>query len=158
MTIRFDYQNMQYEEVLLDGKTEKIYVPFTMLTGMLLDKTSIYDIAEIVLELKAEYPYITLECAIPCETQAAKWSEPLRDRYYRIAELCDKETMLQTHYTPDCMKKRNRYMVDQCDILLAVWDEKPSGTGSTVRYAQTQEKSIWIVNPNALEVQHSGCD
>ena len=37
MTIRFDYQNMQYEEVLLDGKTEKIYVPFTMLTGMLLD-------------------------------------------------------------------------------------------------------------------------
>ena len=37
VTIRFDYQNMQYEEVLLDGKTEKIYVPFTMLTGMLLD-------------------------------------------------------------------------------------------------------------------------
>ena len=37
VTIRFDYQNMQYEEVLLDGKTKKIYVPFTMLTGMLLD-------------------------------------------------------------------------------------------------------------------------
>ena len=37
VTVRFDYQNMQYEEVLLDGKTEKIYVPFTMLTGMLLD-------------------------------------------------------------------------------------------------------------------------
>ena len=37
VTIRFDYQNMQYEEVLLDGKTEKVYVPFTMLTGMLLD-------------------------------------------------------------------------------------------------------------------------
>lgn len=37
VTIRFDYQNMQYEEVLLDGKTENIYVPFTMLTGMLLD-------------------------------------------------------------------------------------------------------------------------
>ena len=37
VTIRFDYQNVQYEEVLLDGKTKKIYVPFTMLTGMLLD-------------------------------------------------------------------------------------------------------------------------
>ena len=37
VTIRFDYQNIQYEEVLLDGKTEKIYVPFAMLTGMLLD-------------------------------------------------------------------------------------------------------------------------
>lgn len=49
--------------------------------------------AEIVLELKAEYPFITLEAAIPCETQAAKWSEPLRDRYYKIAELCDPETI-----------------------------------------------------------------
>lgn len=49
--------------------------------------------AEIVLELKAEYPFITLEAAIPCETQAAKWSEPLRDRYYKIAELCDRETI-----------------------------------------------------------------
>ena len=37
VTISFDYQNVQYEEVLLDGKTKKIYVPFTMLTGMLLD-------------------------------------------------------------------------------------------------------------------------
>lgn len=37
VTIRFDYRNLQYEEVMLDGKKEKIYVPFTMLTGMLLD-------------------------------------------------------------------------------------------------------------------------
>ena len=29
--------------------------------------------AEIVLELKKTYPDITLESAIPCETQAAKW-------------------------------------------------------------------------------------
>lgn len=34
--------------------------------------------AEIVLDLKAKYPHITLESAIPCETQATKWSEPLR--------------------------------------------------------------------------------
>ena len=66
--------------------------------------------AEIVLDLKAKYPHITLESAIPCETQATKWSEPLRDRYFKIAERCDKETMLQTQYTPDCMQKRNRYI------------------------------------------------
>lgn len=36
--------------------------------------------AEIVLGLKASYPGITLESAIPCESQAAKWSEALRDR------------------------------------------------------------------------------
>lgn len=36
-TIRFDYTNKQYSEVTIDGKTEKIYVPFVMLTGLMLD-------------------------------------------------------------------------------------------------------------------------
>lgn len=36
-TIRFDYVNKQYREVTIDGKTEKIYVPFVMLTGLMLD-------------------------------------------------------------------------------------------------------------------------
>lgn len=37
VTIRFDYQNHQYERKNIEGKTEIIYVPFAMLTGMLLD-------------------------------------------------------------------------------------------------------------------------
>lgn len=37
VTIRFDYTNLQYEMVEIDGKQEKIYVPFAMITGMLLD-------------------------------------------------------------------------------------------------------------------------
>lgn len=65
--------------------------------------------AEAVLKLKEKYPQITLECAIPCETQAAKWSENWRERYYGIIARSDRETMLQTHYTANCMMKRNRY-------------------------------------------------
>lgn len=37
VTIRFDYKNNQYETVEIDGKKEKMYVPFVMLTGMLFD-------------------------------------------------------------------------------------------------------------------------
>ena len=37
VTIRFDYTNQQYEYVEIDGQKEKIYVPFAMLTGILLD-------------------------------------------------------------------------------------------------------------------------
>lgn len=37
VTIRFGYENKQYETVKIDGKDEKIYVPFAMLTGVLLD-------------------------------------------------------------------------------------------------------------------------
>ena len=108
--------------------------------------------AEIVLELKKTYPGITLESAIPCETQAAKWNTAMRERYYGIAAQCDKETLLQTHYTPDCMDKRNRYMVDHADYIIAVWDGKPSGTGKTVMYAQSKGKVIIKVNPATLTV------
>ena len=37
LTIRFDYKNKQYETVKINGKDERIYVPFVMLTGMMLD-------------------------------------------------------------------------------------------------------------------------
>ena len=76
--------------------------------------------AEIVLELKEQYPEITLECAIPYERQAVRWLAALRERYFSIASKCDKETMLQRQYTRDCMKKRNQYMVDCADVVLAV--------------------------------------
>lgn len=49
--------------------------------------------AEIVLDLKARYPEITLESAISCETQAVKWSMAQRERYYDIAAQCDKKIM-----------------------------------------------------------------
>lgn len=37
VTVRYEYTNNQYETVDIDGKQEKIYVPFAMLTGMMLD-------------------------------------------------------------------------------------------------------------------------
>lgn len=40
VTIRFDYSNRQFEKVKIDGKEEKIYVPFVMITGMMLDNDS----------------------------------------------------------------------------------------------------------------------
>ncbi len=37
VTMRFDYENRQFETAKINGKDEKIYVPFVMLTGMMLD-------------------------------------------------------------------------------------------------------------------------
>lgn len=37
VTIRFDYMNSAYEMKNINGKEEKIFVPFAMLTGMILD-------------------------------------------------------------------------------------------------------------------------
>lgn len=39
VTVRFDYSNNQYEYVDVNGEQKKVYVPFVMLTGMLLDNS-----------------------------------------------------------------------------------------------------------------------
>ena len=44
VSIRFDYENKQIETVKIDGKEETIYVPFAMLTGMLLDNNNFRNI------------------------------------------------------------------------------------------------------------------
>lgn len=108
--------------------------------------------AEAVLELKKTYPHITLESAIPCETQATKWRVEQQERYFTITSQCDKETMLQRAYTSDCMQRRNRYMVDSSRIVLAVWNGNAGGTGSTVNYARQLGRTIVCINPETLQV------
>lgn len=107
--------------------------------------------AEAVLELKEKYPHITLECAIPCETQANRWSEGWRNRYFDIIYRSDDAQMLQTHYTSDCMMKRNKYMVDNSDVVIAVWNGEKSGTRNTVDYALKNGKKVIIIDPNTLK-------
>lgn len=107
--------------------------------------------AEAVLKLKEKYPHITLECAIPCETQANRWSESWRNRYFDIIYRSDDAQTLQTHYTSDCMMKRNKYMVDNSDVVIAVWNGKKSGTGNTVDYALKNGKKVIIIDPNTLK-------
>ena len=106
--------------------------------------------AEIVLKLKRKYKDIILEAAVPCENQDLKWFAKDRERYKTILEQCDKVTILQKNYTFDCMHKRNQYMIDNSDIVIAVWNGSPSGTGKTVAYAQEREKKIVIINPEKL--------
>ncbi len=107
-------------------------------------------VAEIVLDLKRTYQGITLEVAIPCEDQPNKWKERDRDRYYSLVEQCDKETMVSKRYTSDCMHKRNHYMVDASDIIIAVWDGSSSGTGKTVEYAKSSGKTVVVIDPTEL--------
>ncbi len=109
-------------------------------------------VAEIVIDLKSTYPHITLEAAIPCETQAVKWKEKDRIRYFSLVEKCDKETLISRKYTTECMQQRNHYMVDAADAIIAVWDGTPSGTGKTVSYARSKGKTVVVIDPNKLEV------
>ncbi len=92
--------------------------------------------AEAVLALKEKYGDVSLEAAIPCGDQPEKWAREHRQRYNRLIDSCDKVTVLQISYSPDCMMKRNRYMVDRSSLLLACFNGENGGTMNTLLYAQ----------------------
>lgn len=102
--------------------------------------------AEIVLSLRRRWS-LTLEAVLPCKGQDARWPSESRERYQSILEQCDKVTLLQDGYTPDFFDKRNRYMIDHSDLVIAVWDGSPSGTGNTVVYAKSKRKSVREITP-----------
>lgn len=92
--------------------------------------------AEAVLTLKEKFPYIALECAVPCAQQTERWSTGQKDRYARIIDAADKVTVLSQTYYDGCMQVRNRYMVDSSSLLIAVYRGSPGGgTAQTVHYA-----------------------
>ena len=99
---------------------------------------------QAVLELRSEHPDVTLEAAVPFEGQADKWPKAERERYNRLLIECDTVTLLQEEYSPGCMMKRNRYMVDHSQLIIACYDGQSGGTLNTLRYAL--EKNVRILH------------
>lgn len=109
--------------------------------------------AEIVLRLKTDYPDTRLIAVLPHEEQANKWSVEHRERYFNTLSECDDVITLQTHYTSDCMHKRNRYLIDHAKYLIAVYDgNEKGGTAYTVKYAQEQNREITVIQPDKFDV------
>ncbi len=102
--------------------------------------------AEAVLALREKLPDVTLEAAVPCDGQANAWSIPLQRRYEHLLAECDAVSFVQHVYTPGCMQRRNRYMVDRSSLLLAVYDGQPGGTMSTLLYAGRQGLKTLIID------------
>ena len=98
--------------------------------------------AEAVIELRKSFDDITLEAAVPYDGQEAKWSEQNRRRYRSVLMQCDTTTLIQDAYTPGCMMRRNRYMVDNSNVLIACYNGSSGGTCNTVRYAMERDTEI----------------
>ena len=98
--------------------------------------------AEAVLNLKAMYPDVTLEAAVPYKTQAENWGNTNLQRYENILSRCDMVTVLQESYSPACMMLRNRYMVDNSSVLIACYDGLSGGTWNTIKYAMSKSKEV----------------
>ena len=122
----------------LDAAYEEGYRHF--LCGMALGCDLYF--CEAVLELKAVHPDVTVEAALPCPTQADAWPPDQQARYRRLVDACDFETLVSSRYTPSCMQRRDRYMVDHASLLIAVFDGTPGGTRYTMQYAMSRRIPI----------------
>ena len=90
--------------------------------------------AEIVIAEKERHKDIKLIAAIPFKG-------------------CDEIITLSDRFYKGVFLKRDRFMVDNSDAVIAVYDEEnhSSGTGYTVRYALKKNKTVVIINPKNLE-------
>ena len=117
----------------------------TFISGMALG----FDIicAEMVLALKQKYSQIRLIGAIPCKTQDAFWKEKDKQRYKKVIEKLDNIRCLYDNYIGyECMFERNRFMINNSSLVIALYNGTSGGTKKTLEYAKKCGLKIVMLN------------
>lgn len=88
-----------------------------------------------------------LHCILPCKNYNSS-----HKLYSLIKEHADEWVELSDEFYKGCDNVRDQYMVDHCDVLLAIWDgNKSGGVWSTIRKAQKAGKKIIYCPKKILE-------
>ncbi len=98
--------------------------------------------AGAVLKWQKTFPHIRLIIVEPCADHTQQWSAQERMLYEDIRRRANKVVILQPHYTPDCMLRRNRHLVDHSSVCVCYLKHYGTGTGYTVQYAQKQGVTV----------------
>lgn len=129
-------------------KTAK-YGKVRCITGMALGVDQLF--AKAAMNAKAKSADVIIHAAIPCYYQDSKWSFEAKEAYNKILQACDEKYIVHRgSYNSSCMQKRNMYMVDMCDELIAIWDGSSGGTGNCVKYAGEVGRKINIMPPKSF--------
>ena len=105
-------------------------------------------VCETLLELKKKYPQIKIIGCIPCENQDKYFNFFQKAKYQRLLKQIDETVMVSSGpYYSGCMQKRNRYMCDRADVLIAYLKKETGGTAYTVHYFQNKypAKKIYFI-------------
>ena len=97
--------------------------------------------AQAVLALKGLYN-IELVACLPCANQSERFSEKNKRLYREILSRCDDIIIMEMEYRNGCMQQRDRYLVDNCDVLVSFLRKNSGGTYYTVNYARKENKKI----------------
>lgn len=99
--------------------------------------------AEIVAQYMQQNPHIFLEAAIPYPNRINNANARLRG----ILARCSGMRIVSDNYHTQCFAKRNRYMVQQSNRVIAVYDGRESGgTLFTMRYTHCLERDVRVIN------------
>lgn len=112
------------------------YKPERVITGMALG----WDQALAQAARSLDIPYTA---AVPFDGQENAW--PLNSQIlYRdlLVDADDRELVCEGGYAPWKMQKRNEWMVDHADRVLALWDGSSGGTANCIAYANKVGKPI----------------
>lgn len=117
------------------------------ITGMALGADMIFALA--VIDLKEEGFPISLHCAIPCLKHTSKWFDQKSiDLYNYILSKADTiKIVSEVPFNRFVMQKRNEYMVDNADKVLAIWNGSNGGTKNCIDYAVRNNKEVIYWNP-----------
>ena len=97
--------------------------------------------AGIVLEKAKENPVLHLEAAIPYRNRYKRLMEDARIR--ELLEGCAKIEIVSENLASNVYMKRNRYVVEHSDRVIAVYDGRDKGgTVSTIRMVHAQRKEM----------------
>jgi len=130
-------------------KTLQELKPEKVITGMALgvDQWA----ANIAVNLKI--PFVA---AVPFDKQESKWPESSQKIFNMLLKKAAEKIIVSPGgYSADKMQTRNQWMVDNCDVLIAVYDGSAGGTGNCVNYAQSIKKRIIFIDPGALTAAKS---
>lgn len=87
--------------------------------------------------------HIPFMAVIPFDGQELRWPEESQYTYRQLLRIADETTVVSGgKYSAYKMQLRNQFMVDRCDLLLALWDGSDGGTANCVRYAQEIGKPV----------------
>ena len=98
--------------------------------------------ADIVLNLRETLPDIKLICAIPFPPKEKDNRTAEQSEYYRITTSADEAVYVCNHYFKGCFQLRNKWMIDRCSRLIAVWSGQTGGTKNAVEYAKRTKVEI----------------
>ena len=103
--------------------------------------------AREVIRFRISHPDVRLVMLLPCIAQDEMWSEAQKNSYEYILKNADEVVYVNEEYTPDCMRKRNLALAEQCDIMVSYVSYSKSGSAQTENMAARLGKRVYNLYP-----------